>query len=194
MRAHVARALVPLLAAFAVPPATAAAGTVRPTAFERFATHPDSVVVASREVGSLTSVDSTVTVTVLVVAMRADPSQRMRGARFELRNNGGVEQIYLDDRQFTKLESDVGLMELGDAAAARQGEHTARGNSVTGTEACWMPNPVQRILCPELQRRAATWTGLRLWTFGGATFDFRGRNVADLRALVERAVTELNEL
>ena len=73
------------------------------------------------------------------------------------------------------------------------GERTARGNSVTGTEACWMPNPVQRILCPELQR-ASTWTGLRLWTFGGATFDFRDRNVADLRELVERAVTELNEL
>ena len=164
-----------------------------PTAFERFATDPDTVVAASREVGSLTSVDSTVTVTVLVVAMRADPSQRMRGARFELRNNGGIEQIYLDDRQFTKLESDVGLMELGDAAAARRGERTARGNSVTGTEACWMPNPVQRILCPELQR-ASTWTGLRLWTFGGATFDFRDRNVADLRELVERAVTELNEL
>ena len=193
MRAHVAGALIPLVAAFAVPPATAAAGTVTPTAFERFATHPDSVVVASREVGSLRSVDSTVTVTVLVVAMRADPSQRMRGARFELRNNGGIEQIYLDDRQFTKLESDVGLMELGDAAAARRGERPARGNSVTGTEACWMPNPVQRILCPELQR-ASTWTGLRLWTFGGATFDFRDRNVADLRELVERAVTELNEL
>jgi hypothetical protein len=193
MRARVARALIPLAAAFAVPPATAAAGTVAPTAFERFATHPDSVVVASREVGSLRSVDSTVTVTVLVVAMRADPSQRMRGARFELRNNGGIEQIYLDDRQFTKLESDVGLMELGDAAAARRGERTARGNSVTGTEACWMPNPMQRILCPELQR-ASTWTGLRLWTFGGATFDFREGNVADLRELVERAVTELNEL
>ena len=39
-----------------------------------------------------------------------------------------------------------------------------------------------------------TWTGLRLWTFGGATFDFRDRTVADLRELVERAVTELNEL
>ena len=117
----------------------------------------------------------------------------MRGARFELRNNGGIEQIYLDERQLAKLESDVGLMELGDAAAARRGERTARGNSVTGTEACWMPNPVQRILCPELQR-ASTWTGLRLWTFGGATFDFRDRTVADLRELVERAVTELNEL
>jgi len=73
------------------------------------------------------------------------------------------------------------------------GERTARGNSVTGTEACWMSNPAQRILCLELQR-ASTWTGLRLWTFGGATFDFRDRNVADLRELVERAVTELNEL
>ena len=84
-------------------------------------------------------------------------------------------------------------MELGDAAAARQGERTARGNSVTGTEACWMPNPVQRILCPELQRRRDV-DRPRLWTFGGATFDFRDRTVADLRELVERAVTELDEL
>ena len=95
------------------------------------------------------SVDSTVTVTVLVVAMRADPSQ-LRGARFELRNNGGIEQIYLDERQLTKLESDVGLMELGDAAAL--GGASAWRAEFDGTEACWMPNPAQRILCPELQR------------------------------------------
>ena len=66
--------------------------------------------------------------------------------------------------------------------------------SVNGTEGCWMPNPVQRILCPELQTAPRLGTGLRLWTFGGATFDFRDRTVTELRELVERAVTELDEL
>ena len=55
------------------------------------------------------------------------------------------------------------------------------------------PNPVQRILLPEIQRRLA-WNGLRLWTFGGARFDFRDRTVTELRELLERAVTELDEL
>ena len=56
-----------------------------------------------------------------------------------------------------------------------------------------MPNPVRRILCPEIQT-APDWNGLRLWTFGGARFDFRDRTVTELRELLERAVTELDEL
>jgi hypothetical protein len=189
MRVRLARRLLALLAAQVALPAVGAP-SVAPTAFETFATRPDTLIAGQRDVGSLTSLDSTLTVTALVAATRTD-GQRMRGVRFELRNNGGTERIYLDDRQLAKLEQDVGLMELSLTAGAAQ---LRGGNSVVGTEACWMPHPVQRILCPEMQW-APAWTGLRIWTFGGSkTFEFRDRTVVELRGLVERSVTELNEL
>lgn len=188
MRVRVARRLLALLVSWVALPAIGAP-PVAPTAFETFATHPDTLVAVQREVGSLSSLDSALTVTVLVTAARTD-AQRMRGARFELRDNGGTEHIYLGESQLAKLEQDVGLMELSLTAGAAQ---LRGGNSVVGTEACWMPNPVQRILCPELQWTPA-WTGLRIWTFGGKSFEFRDRTVVDLRGLVERSVTALNEL
>jgi hypothetical protein len=193
MRCHAARPGVFVAVLLAALPVPVAAEAAAPTAFEALATHPDTVVASSREVGSLASVDSTLTVTVLVAAARTDAARRMRGARFDLRNNGGTEQVYLDARQLAKLETDVGLMELGGALAPEPATAASPGVRVLGTEACWLPQPVQRILCPELQQ-APSWTGLRLWTFGGAIFEFRNRTVAELRALIERAVTELNGL
>ncbi len=167
----------------------ASAPPVAPTELERFVTHPDTVVAVQRDVGVLVSLDSTLAVTVLVAAARSD-ARAMRGARFELHDNGGTERVYLDERQLAKLEQDVGLMELGLTATVRA---VPGGHSVLGTEACWMPDPVQRILCPEMQW-APAWSGLRIWSFGGKAFDFRDRTVVELRELVERSVTELNAL
>ena len=54
----------------------------------------------------------------------------MRGVRFEFSHNVGTERIYLDERELTKLRSEVDLMELVNTAALGEGERTARGNSV----------------------------------------------------------------
>lgn len=190
MRMRCARRRLALLSSLLALPA-AAAPPVAPTPFEAFVTDPDTAVAAQREVGSLTSLDSTITATVLVAAHRVE-ARSMRGAIFELRNNGGADLIYLDKRQLAKLEQDVGLMELGLTAKAQVAPR-AGGSWVLGTEACWMPNPVQRILCPELQW-APAWTGIRIWAYGGKTFEFRDSTVPELRELVERSVTELNAL
>ena len=73
-------------------------------------------------------------------------------------------------------------------------QRRARGTTVQGTESCWMPNPVQRILCPEMQA-APQWSGLRLWTFGGdLIFEFRDHGIEELRELSERAADELAAL
>lgn len=165
---------------------------VEPTAFERFATDA-ATSVTSRVVGSLTALDATVEVAALVAVARAEGAVHALGARFELSNNGGREHVYLDRPQLERLLMELDLMELGKQAAARMGQETTRGTRVTGTESCWMPRPVQRILCPEIVASPA-WNGLRLWTFGGAEFAFRDRTSTELRALVERAVTALNEM
>lgn len=194
MRAQVARPLVVLVSSWVAMSTVADPAAVAPTAFEAFVTDPSTVVAEARDVGSLASVDSTLKVTALVAAARADDARRMRGVRFELSNNGGAEQIYLDEPQLERLLMELDGIELAKDKAFGQAPGTLLGGmSVLGTESCWMPNPVQRILCPELQR-AATWSGLRLWTFGGATFDFRDRDSAELRGLVERASAELRKL
>jgi hypothetical protein len=108
--------------------------------------------------------------------------------RFDLRNNGGTEQIFLDEPQLERLLEELDLMEYAKDKAFAQAGAPRGGNVVHGTASCWMPNPVQRILCPELVR-AATWSGLRLSTFGGRSLDFRDRDSAELRKLVELAVS-----
>ena len=189
MRAFVVRLLSSLAAASA---ATGAAG-VEPTAFERFATDPGTVVIASREIGSLRSLDATAKVTVLVGADRADAARRMRGARFELSSNVGTETVYLDESQLERLGGELGLMDRFKDPTFSDDQPRARGMTVQGTESCWMPNPVLRILCPELQA-APSWSGIRLWTFGGDIFEFRDHGIEELRELIERAVDELDAL
>jgi hypothetical protein len=180
---------MPRAAASVVAAAVSCANAAEPTAFERFATDPGTAVEVVRDLGSLTSVDATVRVTLLVGAARID-NARMRGVRFELRNNGGVEQVYLDELQLEQLLGELDLMgSLKDEAFSGR----TAGMQVLGTESCWMPTPALRILCPEVQR-APAWSGLRLWTFGGALFEFRDRTSADLRALVARAATALGKL
>ena len=113
--------------------------------------------------------------------------------RFDLRNNGGAEQVYLDEPRLERLLMELDLMEVASAADATKPQGAGAAMSVMGTETCWMPNPVQRILCPE-RVRASAWSGFRLWIFGGAAFEFRGRDTGELRDLVERAGTALREL
>jgi hypothetical protein len=187
MRLHAFSALIPLAAA------AAGSHAAEPTAFERFATDPDTALVASAAIGSLGSVDSTVEITALVALARADAARRMRGVRFDLRNNGGAEQVYLDEPQLERLLMELDLMELANAADTTERQAAGAAIWVVGTETCWMPNPVQRILCPE-RVRAPAWSGLRLWTFGGEVFEFRGRDTAELRDLVERAGAALREM
>jgi hypothetical protein len=182
-----------LVASFVVLPLASAAVEPAPTAFERFATDPDIVMAESREVGSLASLDATVKVTVLLATARADETRRMRGVRFDLSNNGGTERIYLDERELAKLKMEVALMERFNNVERAQTAGVTGATQVHGTESCWMPNPVRRILCPEI-KAGADWNGLRLWTFGGAAFSFRDRSITELRELVERTVEELDGL
>ena len=164
----------------------AAAQVVAPTAFEQFATDPDTAIATSQVTGSLASADATVEAAVLLAEARSDSARRMRGVRFELRNAGGAERVYLDERQLAKLKTEVILLE-------RSPQPATTGRRIQGTESCWMPDPVQRILCPEMQM-SPEFNGLRLWTFGGARFDFRDRSLTELRELLERTDAALAEL
>ena len=163
-----------------------AAEAAAPTAFENFATAPDVTIAMSHAVGSLTSADAMAEATVLLAVSRLDSAKRMRGAQFELRNARGAERIYLDERQLAKLKTEVILME-------RLPQPATTGRRVQGTESCSMPNAVQRILCPEMHI-APEWRGLKLWTFGGARFDFGDCSITQLRELLERTDEALAEL
>ena len=185
--------IVRFVSSLAVASVATGASGVEPTAFERFATDPGTVVVATRETGSLRSLDATAKVTVLVAADRADSARRMRGVRFELRSNAGTDNVYLDERQLERLNNELSLMDRFKDPQFGDDQHRARGTVVQGTESCWMPNPVLRILCPELQS-APSWSGLRLWTFEGDIFEFRDVGIEEPRELVERAADELAAL
>ena len=106
MPARVARVLLLLVASSAALLAASAAAAPEPTVFERFVTEPNTVVAASREVGSLASLDSTVAVTVLLAQSPAD-AQLLRGVRFDLSHNVGIGTHLLDERQLAKLRSEV---------------------------------------------------------------------------------------
>jgi hypothetical protein len=165
-----------------------------PTLFEAFATSPNTITKFSREVGAIDSSDATAHATVLVIEDTADSTNRMRGVRFDLVHNTGSDQVYLDEGQLRSLKREVDLIERFNARVFETSSQNLSpgGTAVHGTESCWMPDPFERILCPEY-RVGPDWSGLSIGTFDGWPFSFPDRGPADLIGLLDRAIAELDE-
>ena len=158
-----------------------------PTSFESFATKPNTVVLFTKEVGSLDSSDAKVTVTALSVEDTATPVNAMRGVRFDLENNVGLNRVYLSKSQLELLLQELALLERG---ISRQIKENRALYSIQGTASCWMPDPALRILCPGY-RINPRWSGFTLAAFGGCTFALPGHAPSALSKLIELAIIDL---
>jgi hypothetical protein len=172
-----------LFALLAVQSAVAQQSAPDATVLEAFAARPSAEPVLARLVGSIESADAQVRVTALHLEDAQHASQHMHGVRFDLQNNAGADQVYLDSDQLKELkrelagiQSGIPLLESDDSAPYR----------VQGTGACWNPRPNIRILCPDYYVGPDR-AGMRLAALGGRSFAFPNHQPAELIELIERA-------
>ncbi len=158
-----------------------------PTSFESFATKPNTVVLFTKEVGSLDSSDAKVTVTALSVEDTETSVGAMRGVRIDLENNAGADRVFLSESQLELLLQELVLLESG---ISRMENYDGAGVRIRGTESCWMPDPALRILCPGY-RVSPRWSGFTLAAFGGCTFALTGHAPSALSKLIELAIIDL---
>lgn len=154
-----------------------------PTAFEAFAARSSAEPILARDVGFIESADAKVSVTALRLKDAEQLSQRMSGVRFDLENNAGVDQVYLDPEQVAALRRELAGIQSGIPMLEADGSAPYR---VQGTGACWKPDPVVRILCPDYYVGPDR-SGMRLAALGGRLFEFPDRKPSELIELIDRA-------
>jgi len=159
-----------------------------PTVLESFVAKPTVVLDLAEVVGSLRSSDASVAVAAVIASDSARPGERMKGVRFVMENDTGVDQVYLDEAQLTLLIEDLAAIDGGIAELKAEGGAPIR---VQGTGACWMPARPMRILCPSY-RVGPDCTGMHLAAYGSSRgFIYPKQRPAELKALVEQAIARL---
>lgn len=154
-----------------------------PTAFESFATDPGAELLAVEEIGSIRSSDGILIVTAMAVASRSRPGERMSGIRVRLEDNSGFDEGYVAADELNAVLADLDALDSDRSLLA---DGLGAPYSVQGTEACWMPDPVTRRLCPGYGIGPA-WEGLTISIYGGKGFRFPAYTPGDLAALLRSA-------
>ena len=158
-----------------------------PTVLESFVARPTIVFDLTAEVGSLQSVDASLAVTAVIARDTARPGERMKGVRFVMENNLGVDQVYLDLAQLTQLIEDLAAIDGGIAEPKAEVDAPFR---VEGTGACRKPARPVRILCPSY-RVGPDWAGMHLAAYGGPVYIYPEQRPPALKALVKQAIVLL---
>ncbi len=158
-----------------------------PTALERFVARSSVVLDLEEDVGSLHSSNATVTIAAVIGTDRARPAERMRGVRFTLEDNGGIDLAYLDIAELQALLADLDGIEGGVPDLKAEGGAPWR---VQGTGSCWMPKEPMRILCPNFHV-GPEGSGFGLAVYGSRGFEFPDRRPGEFAALIELALARL---
>ena len=161
-----------------------------PTALEAFVSEPDTRIKQAVDVGRLDSADALLSMTALVLVNDGQRAGEMKGVRFVLHNNVGMDTIYLDPTQLDRLRQDLNGLEIGQATVEEDSGDAPY--KVQGTESCWNPKSTARILCP------STYTfpdgsGLSVHALFSRDFQFPNRSAKELMELVESSLRALGE-
>jgi hypothetical protein len=166
-----------------------------PTALEAFASAPDTRIKQAIDVGQLESADALLSMTALVLANDGHQAGEMKGVRFALKNNVGMDTVYLDPAQLDRLRRDLNGLEIGKEALADLERDEPGGTApymVQGTESCWNPKSTARIMCPGAYT-SPDGSGLSLHALFSADFQFPNKSAKDLLQLVEASLRALDE-
>jgi len=166
-----------------------------PTALEAFASAPDTRIKQAIDVGKLESADALLNMTALVLVNDGHQAGEMKGVRFALKNNVGMDTIYLDPTQLDRLRRDLNGLEIGKEALADLEKDESGGGApykVQGTESCWNPKSTARIMCPGAYT-SPDGSGLSLHALFSPNFQFPNRSAKELMLLVETSLRALGE-
>jgi hypothetical protein len=166
-----------------------------PTALEAFASAPDTRIKQEIDVGRLESADALLNMTAVVLVNDGHRTGEMKGVRFALKNNVGMDTVYLDPAQLDRLRRDLNGLEIGKEALAdleRDEPGGAAPYKVQGTESCWNPNSTARIMCPSAYT-SPDGSGPSLHALFSPDFEFPNRTAKELMLLVETSLRALGE-
>ena len=105
--------LIAIASTISTVPAIGAEPPAAPTGLVSFVAKPTVVLDLAEEVGSLQSIDATVTVAAVVATATARPVEQMKGAHFSLENNVGADFVYLDETELDFLLGDLANIQGG---------------------------------------------------------------------------------
>ena len=145
------------------------------------------MIVFTQQIGSIESSDASVRISALIISDTAHPSEQMRGVRFTLESNAGLDHVFQDEAQLAAIRGDLAEIEAGIPELKANQNAPYR---VQGTASCWMPPRPVCIMCPSY-RVGPDWSGLTLGAYGGPDFAYPGRKPSELVELIDRAVIEL---
>jgi hypothetical protein len=161
-----------------------------PTALEAFANAPDTRMEQEIDVGKLESADAWLNMTAVVLVNDGQQAGEMKGVRFALKNNVGMDTVYLDPTQLGRLRRDLSGLEIARAFPEEHGADTPY--KVQGTASCWNPESKARIMCPSVYT-FPDGSGLSLHALFSPDFRFPNRSAKELMVLVETSLRALGE-
>jgi len=166
-----------------------------PTPLEAFAASPETRVASSTEVGRLESSAAHGVVTAIMLEDSAQPPDRLRGVRVDLRADDAKDTVYLGEETLATYKRAMDEITRGtpDWRKTYAQSVAPGGTSYFGAEVFWYADKKPRVhVLSAAQCDAGNWSGLSVNTFTGTEFRFPGREAADLSALFARAIDTLN--
>jgi hypothetical protein len=164
--------------------------TIQPTPLEAFAGLPTTHVEWSSESGHLDSAEAHLAITAPVLQDTAQPPDRMRGIRIDLRCRDRKDQIYLGEETLPAyIDALADITRFANLPAARINRG---GTQLLGTRVFWYGDKVPRVhVLTAADYVSPHSAGLIIWTFRPAAFRFPHENASQLSAIFEKAMDQL---
>ena len=164
---------------------------IQPTPLESFATMPATHIAWSTEIGRLNSTESHLVVTALILEDTAQPPDRMRGVRLDLRNQDSQDQLYLDEETLAAYIKD--LDEISRYAKKFPSGFNPKGTNCLGARQFWYGDKTPSVHALEAMHCVtpnSSW--LAVYMIGGhAHLRFPHQDASQLSALIAKALDEL---
>lgn len=163
---------------------------LQPTPLEAFAQLPTTHIVWSKEAGRLDSGDAHVVVTGLILEDTAQPPDRMRGIRIDLRNQKSEDQVYLGEETLAAYRD--ALDEISRFSKETKRQDDPGGTHYLGACLFWYGNKVPRVHALNVaDYLAPDSSGLSISAFKNAEYRFPGQDAGQLSLTISKAIEQL---
>ena len=172
------------------------APALQPTPLEAFAGLPATRIAWSQEVGRLDTPEAHAVVTVLILEDTAQPPDRMRGVRIDLRNRDSKDQVYLGEDTlgaYTNALDEISQTTPGFRNTARDSVAPG-GTSYLGAGLFWYGDNTPRVhALSAAYYFAPDSEGLCLSAFKEPEFRFPDQDASQFSAIIARAIDQLKK-
>jgi len=164
--------------------------TLQPTPLEAFAQLPATRIAWSKQVGGLDSGDTHAVVTALILEDTAQPPDRMRGVRIDLRSQKSEDHVYLGEETLAAYKD--ALDEINRFWRMTKRQDNSKGTHYFGARLFWYGDKTPRVhALNAADYIAPDSSGLSISAFKQAQFRFPDQEAAQLATVISKAMAEL---